>query len=89
MKGVLLHPKEQCWGGGGLDNVFYKDSKYGKVWYLKDFPVLQTAIINRLRSFVLLFFIRIFKTRQEYGFLQNPPVEGTVNSMEHKTKIFC
>ncbi len=35
------------------------------------------------------FFVRIFKTREEYGFLLNPPVEGTVNSMEQKTLVFC
>jgi hypothetical protein len=31
------------------------------------------------------FFEGIFKTRVEYGFLSNPPVEGTVNSIEEKT----
>jgi hypothetical protein len=35
------------------------------------------------------FFVWSFKTRVEYGFLQNPPVEGTVNSMEQKTRDFC
>jgi hypothetical protein len=32
------------------------------------------------------FFLRIFKTREESGFLENQPVEGTVNSM--KTRVF-
>jgi hypothetical protein len=37
------------------------------------------------------FFVRIFKTREEYAFLnkKNPPKEGTVNSMEQKTQVFC
>jgi hypothetical protein len=35
------------------------------------------------------FFVRIFKTREESGFLKNPPVELTVNSMEQKTRVFC
>jgi hypothetical protein len=30
------------------------------------------------------FFVCIFKTRVESGFLENPPVEGTVNSMGSK-----
>jgi hypothetical protein len=33
------------------------------------------------------FFCRTFKTREEYGFFLNPPVEGTVNSMEQKTRV--
>jgi hypothetical protein len=30
----------------------------------------------------------ILKTRVEYGFLSYPPVGGTVNSMEQKTRVF-
>jgi hypothetical protein len=33
-------------------------------------------------------FCKDFKTREEYGFLENTPVEGTVNSMEQKTRVF-
>jgi hypothetical protein len=33
--------------------------------------------------------LRVFKTRVEYGFLLNPPVEFTVNSTEQKTGVFC
>jgi hypothetical protein len=55
------------------------------------FSVLQNAIHEKTR--VLLFckknFVRIFKTREEYGFLKNPSVDGTVNSMEQKTGVFC
>ncbi len=29
------------------------------------------------------------KATVEYGFLKNVPVEGTVNSMEPKTGVFC
>ncbi len=32
-------------------------------------------------------FVRIFKTREEYGAF--PAVEGTVKSMEQKTRVFC
>jgi hypothetical protein len=28
------------------------------------------------------YFVTFFKTREENGFVSNPPVEGTVNSME-------
>ena len=42
-------------------------------------------------SFLVLFFLkRILKTGEEHGFLFfNPSVEGTVNSKEQKTRIFC
>jgi hypothetical protein len=36
-----------------------------------------------------VFFVRIFKTREEYGFLYSPPVERTVNNIEQKTRVFC
>jgi hypothetical protein len=32
-------------------------------------------------SCFVVFFVKIFKTSDEYGFLQRPSVEGTVNSM--------
>jgi hypothetical protein len=32
-------------------------------------------------------FCKYFKTREEYGFLSNPPVEGTVNSIRLKLRI--
>ncbi len=35
------------------------------------------------------FFVRILKTRVEYAFRWNPPVEVTANSMEQKTQAFC
>ncbi len=34
-------------------------------------------------------FIMGFKPGEEYGFLRNQPVAGTVNSMERKTLVFC
>ncbi len=34
-------------------------------------------------------FVRITKTRIKYGLLKNPQVEGTVNSIERKTWVFC
>ncbi len=34
-------------------------------------------------------FLCIFKTRVKYGFHQNLPEGGTVNSMERKTRVFC
>jgi hypothetical protein len=46
--------------------------------------------MNRLEfSCFADFFVRIFKTKEEYGFLYNPPVERTLNSMEQKTRVFC
>jgi hypothetical protein len=46
--------------------------------------------MNRL-SFLAsrTFFVGIIKTRVEYGFLQNSPLEETVNSTEQKTQVFC
>jgi hypothetical protein len=36
------------------------------------------------------FFVWIFKPIVKYGFLGKiPPVEGTLNSMEKKTRVFC
>jgi hypothetical protein len=48
------------------------------------FPFYKMLCMNRLRSFLVSrnFFKRVIKTRAEYGFLFNPPVEGTVNSTE-------
>jgi hypothetical protein len=46
--------------------------------------------MNRLEfSCFTDFFVCIFKTRVEYGFLQNPPEERTVNSIEQKTGVCC
>jgi hypothetical protein len=46
--------------------------------------------MNRLEFSCLAdFFVRIFKTIEEIVFFSNPPVEGTVNSMEEKTRVFC
>jgi hypothetical protein len=45
--------------------------------------------MNRLEfSSFADFFICIFKLRVEYDFLENPPVEESVNSMEQKTRVF-
>ncbi len=45
--------------------------------------------MNRLEfSCFADFFLRIFKTKEEYGFLRNPPVDGTMNSMEKRLKSF-
>jgi len=51
------------------------------------FSVLQNVIheLSRL-SYFADFFVR--KTREKYGFLENPPGEGSVNSMEQKTRVF-
>jgi hypothetical protein len=54
------------------------------------FSVLQNAIHDTLLcSCFADFFMNIFNTREEYGFLLNPPVEGIVNSIEQKTRVFC
>ena len=46
--------------------------------------------MNRLEfSCFANFFVCIFKTRVEYGFPKNLLVEGTVNSMEQTTRVFC
>jgi hypothetical protein len=34
------------------------------------------------------FFVRIFKTKEDYGFLINPPVEVTVTIMEQRLESF-
>jgi hypothetical protein len=49
----------------------------------------KMLFMNRLEfcCFAKKIFVRIFKTRKEYGFLKNPSVEGTVNSMEQKTLV--
>jgi hypothetical protein len=59
-------------------------------FFLLSFIRFTTAIHENTQVFLFRgFFERIFKTREEYGFLLNPPVEGTVNSMEQKTQAFC
>jgi hypothetical protein len=58
--------------------------------FLPHFSVLQNAIREKIRVFLFhRFFVRIFKTREENGFFLNPPVEGTLNSKEQKTRVFC
>ncbi len=48
----------------------------------------KMLFMNRLEfSCFAGFFVRIFQTRKEYCFLQNPTVEGTVNSIEQKTRL--
>jgi hypothetical protein len=45
------------------------------------FSVLKMLFTIKLKfSCFADFFVWIFKTREEYGFLQNPQVEGTLNS---------
>jgi hypothetical protein len=43
------------------------------------FPFYKMLFMNRpeFSFFADIFFVRIFKTREEYGLLLNPPVEGT------------
>ncbi len=44
-------------------------------------------LMNRLEiSYFADFFLRIFKNKEKYSFLLNPPVEGTVNSMAQSGK---
>jgi hypothetical protein len=53
------------------------------------FPFYKTLFRIKLEfSCFADFFVRILKTRVEYGFLYNPPVEGTVNSMEQRLECF-
>ncbi len=53
------------------------------------FSLLQKAIHEQTQVFLFRgFFVRIIKTRVESSFPSNPPVEGTVNIMEQKTRVF-
>ncbi len=53
------------------------------------FPFYKILFMSGLEfSYFSDFLLRIFKTREEYGFLKNPPVEGIVNSMEQKSPVF-
>ncbi len=46
--------------------------------------LLQKMLFIEDSSFLVLrLFVRFLKTKVEYGFLQNPPVEETMNSVEH------
>ncbi len=46
--------------------------------------------LNKLEiSYFADFFVRIFKPRVQYDFLQNLPAEDTVNCLEQKTRVFC
>jgi hypothetical protein len=56
------------------------------VWFSNlVFPFYKMLFMYRLKFSCLAFFYR-FKTRVLYGFLS---VEGTVNSMEQKTRVLC
>jgi hypothetical protein len=61
------------------------------VWFpILIFPFHKMLFMNRLEFFLFRgLYVRIFKTRVEHGFIQNPPMEETVNSMEQKTRFFC
>ncbi len=65
------------------------ESSQTRVFY-PHFPFYKILFMNRLEFPCFTdFFVCIFKTRAEYGFLQNPPEEGTENSIEQKTRVFC
>jgi hypothetical protein len=54
------------------------------------FPLYKMHFMNRLEFSCFADFLKgILKHGEEYCFLSNPPVEGTVNSMEQKTRVFC
>ncbi len=54
------------------------------------FPFYKMLFMNRLEfSCFTDFFVKIFKTWEEYGFLQNRPEEGTVKRVEQNTWVFC
>ncbi len=54
------------------------------------FPFYIMLFMNRLElSCFAGLFARIIKTRDVYGFLSNQSVEGTVYSMQQKTRVFC
>ncbi len=47
------------------------------------FPFYKMLFLKKLEISLYEFF------NQEYGFLQNLPVEGTVICLEQKTRVFC
>jgi hypothetical protein len=52
------------------------------------FPFYKMLFMNRLEfSCFSDIFVGMIKTREEHGFLLNPPVEAW--SMEQKTRVFC
>jgi hypothetical protein len=54
------------------------------------FAFYKMLFMNRLVFwFHGFFFVGTMKTRIEQGFLKNPPVDGTVNSMKQRTRVFC
>jgi hypothetical protein len=75
-------------GFWALTRVF-SQSSFCLVFY-PHFSILQNVFHEKTLVFLFRgFFIRIVKARIEYGFPQNPRIEGTVNSMEQKARIFC
>jgi hypothetical protein len=50
------------------------------------FAFYKMLFMNRLK---FSYFSDFFQTREEYGNLENSLVEGTVNSMEQRTRVFC
>ncbi len=55
------------------------------VFFYPHFPFYKMLFVNRLEFSCLADFLaRIFKTREEYGFLSNSPVDWTVKSMAAK-----
>ncbi len=58
--------------------------------FLPSFSFLQDAIHEQTRVFLFAeFFISIFKTRVESGFLLKSANRKTVNNMEQKTWVLC
>ncbi len=88
------------WGYWAYSQVF-SDSSF--VWFntvvQNSYHEQAGFLVKRLKSFVNAihkktwvflfrgFFVRIFKTREDHGFNQIPPVEGTVNSMEQDSSL--
>jgi hypothetical protein len=57
--------------------------------FLSSFSVVRNAIHEKTRAFLFrIFFRRDFKTREEYGFLQNPQVEGAVIACSKRLESF-
>jgi hypothetical protein len=61
------------------------DSSLCLVFY-PHFPFYKIVFMNRPEFSCFSDFCKGFKTREEYGFLENPPVELTVNSMDQRFK---
>ncbi len=57
--------------------------------FLLSFSVPHNAIHEQTPVFLFAdFFVRVFVTREVYGFLLNSPVEGTMNSTEQRLESF-